>query len=763
MQDGVSVDRIVAEILTLSRESTSPTDLLLKSGEKIREYIKVDNVYYKEISIASNLGGVEEFAMNTGKPYVDNRLSGYSAFPELINYYNTGFKSCMILPIKSESRGLGIITMLSRTEDVFDTRSVELLGILAGIMSTTATMKIEKEKSINVARYFDAAFNSVIPQALVDRDGTIMKVNKSLMNFAEKPSKEFAGKNVGELFNLRQDTIDALFTGKPVLTGSIAHPERIFRITSSKVNERLTHLLFDEVTEMMQLEEKSSLLDYGDEVFMLLDNETRILWASGNTDKLLKVNMDSVLEKKLVDFVPDPDEARAEISKIADSAYVRQLRLNMGNDIFAEVKMLLVKSDRGYYCVLSNDYEKKVNSAMKVTEDLTQLSGDVVIRLDSAGLIVSINKAAEHILKYKNDEIGGTPISLLCADKDSQSRIDSAMIMSRKAGVVTDVFMNLMSKGTGEAIPFEQGIMSVNGPNGEHIGYIISGKEQLTRRMLAELKDERDEAVGNAKRYMSESELKTQFIYNISHDLRTPMTNIKGFSQLMLDGEFGALNEDQKNYMTIIITELKRLMELIERILDVAKLESGKMKLDMQPVDLKELTENPSIRSFAEVAAGKGLTFSINVDYNVPVVQADPNRLIQVFVNLIGNAMKFTEHGDISVKIYRKGKEQKVRIEVTDTGIGIRDEDKPKMFRKFYQISRKGLTRPEGTGTGLGLSIVRDIVRLHGGKTGFSSEYGKGSTFWFTIQINGKKKRKQQDDEGKDKTQPAALQQPQGM
>jgi len=134
--------------------------------------------------------------------------------------------------------------------------------------------------------------------------------------------------------------------------------------------------------------------------------------------------------------------------------------------------------------------------------------------------------------------------------------------------------------------------------------------------------------------------------------------------------------------------------------------------------------------------------FSWDVDYNVPDVLADPNRIIQVFVNLIGNAIKFTEHGGISVGIYRKGRN--VRIMVKDTGVGISKEDQKKLFKKFYQVQKKELTKQEGAGTGLGLSIAKEIISLHGGRIWVNSEPGKGSEFWFTLPISGSKKSKKQ-------------------
>jgi two-component system sensor histidine kinase ChiS len=130
------------------------------------------------------------------------------------------------------------------------------------------------------------------------------------------------------------------------------------------------------------------------------------------------------------------------------------------------------------------------------------------------------------------------------------------------------------------------------------------------------------------------------------------------------------------------------------------------------------------------------------VAYDTPRITADPNRLIQVLVNLIGNAVKFTDKGSIEVRVVKKTN-RSIECSVSDTGIGISDEDKKKLFRKFYQAPKTDLVKQEQAGTGLGLSITKDIVTLHGGKIGFESELGKGSRFWFTLPINSRAKKKQ--------------------
>lgn len=182
-------------------------------------------------------------------------------------------------------------------------------------------------------------------------------------------------------------------------------------------------------------------------------------------------------------------------------------------------------------------------------------------------------------------------------------------------------------------------------------------------------------------------------------------------------------------------------MLVIQQILDAAKLEAEKVKLELKEVDL-HMENSPSIKALEESARNKGLGFKWSVAYDVPKITADPNRLIQVFVNLIGNAIKFTEKGGINVVIERKNK-RNILCKITDTGIGINEDDKKKLFRrKFYEAAKKELVQQPGAGTGLGLSITRDIVKLHSGKIGFDSIPGKGSTFWFTLPINPKQKRR---------------------
>jgi PAS domain S-box-containing protein len=446
-----------------------------------------------------------------------------------------------------------------------------------------------------------------------------------------------------------------------------------------------------------------------------------------------------MLGRNFIDIVIEKDKLNESMQKLPFSM---PLTLNLGNSVVNDVVVSLSKGWNGYSGVISDNKLRRYAEVLSSNlDEIIQNTSDFVLIVDELGYLRGLNKSAEQILGYKKEEIANSDSSNLY-EGEAREGFKKALEIARKDGVVRNFFANVRSKN-GEVVPSYQTISRLIDQSGKLIGYMIIGKELATKRKIEDLEDMLAEAKRNEERFKGESDLKTQFIYNISHELKTPITNIKGFSSLLQKGEFGELNEEQKEYVKIILEESERLMQLIQQILDVAKLSSGKIKLDLQEVNLSKLGENPSIKALEEVATNKGLIFSWNVDYNVPEVIADPNRLIQVFVNLISNAIKFTEHGSINVKIYRKGKN--VRVEVTDTGIGISKEDQRKLFRKFYQVPKKGLTKQEGAGTGLGLSIAKEIISLHKGRIGVNSEVGKGSTFWFTIPIDLRKKKEQQN------------------
>ncbi|MCC6298540.1 MAG: GAF domain-containing protein [Anaerolineales bacterium] len=262
--------------------------------------------------------------------------------------------------------------------------------------------------------------------------------------------------------------------------------------------------------------------------------------------------------------------------------------------------------------------------------------------------------------------------------------------------------------------------------------------------VLQLLSDQVAVAIDNARSYELSQQLikdlrevdklKSQFLANMSHELRTPLNSIIGFSRVILKGIDGPITDMQQQDLTAIYNSGQHLLGLINDVLDLARIEAGKMELNFEEVNLADMVQ--SVLSTAKgLVKEKPIQLVSNVPTDTLAARGDTMRIRQIFINLLSNAAKFTDEGAIKVEAQNQktsdGKTEVV-IRVTDTGPGISVEDQEKLFKAFSQVDGSA-TRKSG-GTGLGLSICANLVQLHGGRIGVNSEPGQGSTFWFTLQ-----------------------------
>src|SRR6266508_3092456 len=293
------------------------------------------------------------------------------------------------------------------------------------------------------------------------------------------------------------------------------------------------------------------------------------------------------------------------------------------------------------------------------------------------------------------------------------------------------------------AIPLRIGSRSVGVIDIQSTQAYAFTKDDLS--VLQSLADQVAVAIDNARSYeLSQQlikdlrevdQLKSQFLANMSHELRTPLNSIIGFSRVILKGIDGPVSDMQQQDLTAIYNSGQHLLGLINDILDLARIEAGKMELNFEEVHLSEMAT--SVMSTAKgLVKEKPIQLIQRIPANMPSVRGDTMRVRQVLLNLISNASKFTDEGSITVEaLTQKGPTGKMEalINVVDTGPGISLEDQEKLFKAFSQVDGSA-TRKTG-GSGLGLSICANLVQLHGGRIGVTSEVGKGSTFWFTIPL----------------------------
>ena len=254
-------------------------------------------------------------------------------------------------------------------------------------------------------------------------------------------------------------------------------------------------------------------------------------------------------------------------------------------------------------------------------------------------------------------------------------------------------------------------VSAVVDQGGNYIGRVLALRDVTAEREIADMKNE--------------------FVSTVSHELRTPLTSIKGYVDLILDGSAGEVSEIQAEFLGIVKENSDRLVELINEMLDISRIESGRVHLKIEPFDLAESVHG-AVDTFRAMLSQSGHSITVSLSESLPQVAADRDRVGQVLVNLISNALKYSPGGG-KVIVSAKPDGDNVKVSVTDEGLGISREDQKRLFTKFYRVDT-AMTREIG-GTGLGLSICKTILELLGGSIGVTSKAAQGSTFWFTLPL----------------------------
>ena len=436
-------------------------------------------------------------------------------------------------------------------------------------------------------------------------------------------------------------------------------------------------------------------------------------------------------------------------------AAYRQLQHDTTSQLYSVASALTVPEDRTLDATLRqlNQFGYDLDRLQYVAKDEVELLGQV--REDYEKFISVVTRVIDHIRRGKVAEGRDLQFKEAGPLADRLERVTNQLVNKAEADMVGSIEAgeNTYARSWWIMVWFAFGSIALALALGYAISWSLIDPVTRVNARMSEIaagdfsrhvavgnRDELGSLAANLNRMSDElgrlydqleaaNRHKSEFLANMSHELRTPLNAVIGFSDVLLERTFGDLNDKQEQYIGIILTSGKHLLSLINDILDLSKVEAGRMELELTQFDVAMAIDN-AVTLVRDRAARHALTLVVEVEADLALVVGDERKIKQILLNLLSNAVKFTpEGGRIGVRADRT--DGGVEVAVSDTGVGIAAEDHAAIFEEFRQVGNDYVRKREGTG--LGLALTRRFVELHGGQIRVESEPGKGSTFTFTL------------------------------
>ena len=477
-----------------------------------------------------------------------------------------------------------------------------------------------------------------------------------------------------------------------------------------------------------------SLIEASLDPLVTIGHDGKIADVNTSTEFITGYSRDELIGTDFTNYFTEPEKAKKGYEKAFKegfiSDYVLEIRHKNGKITPVLYNASVFKDESGEVIGIfasARDITelKKAEEKIQTLANAVESSDDAILTLSLDGIITSWNRGAEKIYGYLAKEILGKSVSILELDNlRGEIRNFSEKI---KSGENTQKYETSRLKKDGKIINVSVTLSPILNASGELVAFSAIARDITEKKIAEKLLHEKQmaEIANNTK---------SEFLANMSHELRTPLNSIIGFSDLLYEQAYGSLNERELKAVGNISKSGKHLLNLINDILDISKIEVGKLELNLKNFELA-----PKLYTIQNIlypiSNKKNIKIEIDIENKLSNICADEDKFVQIMYNLVDNAIKYSyENGFIKIAARKKG--DIVEIAVKDTGAGIKLEDQQKLFKPFSQIDSSASRKSQGTG--LGLFLVKRIIRLHGGYVWFKSKPGDGSTFAFTIPINGK-------------------------
>jgi PAS domain S-box-containing protein len=689
-----------------------------------------------------------------GTPFSDYFTEPDRARSGVQETFDRGYVTEYALTLVARTRRL---LQVSFNASVFKDSDGSVRGIFASARDITDRVRLEEQLREQQTYLRGLIESSVDGLIVVDPEGFITDVNEQMCRMTGYSREGLVGSPFKQYFTEpdRADTGVKLTFAEGVVTNydlvlktmsgrkaTVSFNASVFRSADGSVQGIFASArdISEQARLQTQLTEQQvynrSLIEASADALFAIAPDSIITDVNEEATRLTGYSRKHLINSRFSEYFTEPDRAGAGVQQTLREARVigyelvlitrhgRRISVGFNAGVFTDAQGAPLGILAGARDITEQKtLEQQLRDQQFYTRSLIESNIDALMTTDPLGIISDVNQQMEGLTGYTRDDLIGSLFKQYFTDPQ---RAEQGVKLVLGEGKVTDFELTARSRDGQETV-VSYNAATFYDRDGKLQGVFAAARDVTERKRFEQTLQEKNIELENA------SLAKDRFLANMSHELRTPLNAIIGFTGTLLMKLPGPLTDDQGKQLRTIQTSARHLLSLINDLLDLAKIESGKVELKLEAVSCRSVIEEVG-ETLRPLADEKGLNLSIRVPEGDLMMRTDRRALSQILLNLANNAIKFTEQGKVEIKLRQERVNGHVRIElsVCDTGMGIKLEDQNKLFQAFTRVDSPTVRHHEGTG--LGLHVSQKLAELVGGHIVFRSEYGKGSEFTLVIE-----------------------------